>query len=1229
MVLIREDTGWQAQQLQANGSINLTVGSLTIQANGNLDYQLQNPKEKDINGSYLETIRVSDTAANLSIGDVNGIQFTVDDAYIVDGNLKNFKGSAKLDKFYDFRNVTLSIGSANGDPANTSMLTISGDYQYGDETWRGAATVYSTDGTLNLSKGIDISAYKPGSEDMTSLKLGYTAESSDDSDSVALGPLKGATVFLDQRIYDQNGQFQENSNLKPDDDEPKAISDAIGDFKLGNTVSLPMDSNKDNVIDYRDGLLVSLPDPAGLVTDSISGLKIDLPLVGIPGGGLNILTTLKYTALLRWQPGDTITTGPNSAEELSPELITELFATRLKNCPEAFLNDDYRPYSLLTSGSIDKQKEALQSLNFSYTYLSIVEAIKTVFETYKLVYGINEGYTDEEVGLLWERTTHLDPQGVDQASIVAYSALGLAILSRFGPSANGVNLSDAFGREALAEQFDPHKKEHIREILLEVLAQYPLKNVLEAAKLSVESFSPGNRKLTASNGQAKNESVIMAIESQFGTFLDHVSEGLSSQLEALSNQFTLAEEISSLIPTLGNEIVIPGIAGIKRDLVGGAIVEMVKQAAIQPSDTQVISTYGSKAHALFIDSPDRIMEGEIQLIQPRIIKENGNYRGRFGLELRNATTGERLIPPASGLTLRFRLGGNAREGVDYQVPEQHRYRTLWIPPGHVTAWIDLDLNAESLLTETTSVEVGARAMPALNLQVEILGAHSGFSVDAARCVANLPLVSGGYSDLDHGQVLSRSEFEPSKVIEAKQEGDQWIVRSDPRTPNAVLRGRSDAANIFLLTPGSVGLPHVENFNADRDTLAFNGNWVISDQSQESKALSKVEVIAGLVVDRSSGKALALISDYTPENGDHAYSTMRNSSHQTLITLADADMSGDWLVKAKSGGIQRFANRARATLSFNPTLGSVLGRSEAFEVVLQTTDDQGLPNGDYRVLLSQLGEAAGQPVGFDQNTGRQLELGNGLTGGHARFSLRGIATGQIQELDLVAPTAAEAAVGQRRFGLSLAGRAIASLELLSPEEQQSLPDQVDGFGMPLGDGDGSNNIDRLTGLGLNKLGAMVSDHDRSIEISATIYREAAFDNIVGFGLLRSTDGALIEATNGQVVANVSDKSFLEKLHSHAVWQGRGQNAGPVAVKDTFTLAGTINLSEVYLLPFIKVGGTGVIYTAGQTLNDNTSHIQPLAPTIYGFEDLPKGGDFDYDDVIIKVEGLRFASSEASF
>jgi hypothetical protein len=94
------------------------------------------------------------------------------------------------------------------------MLTISGDYQYGDETWRGAATVYSTDGTLNLSKGIDISAYKPGSEDMTSLKLGYTAESSDDSDSVALGPLKGATVFLDQRIYDQNGQFQENSNLK-------------------------------------------------------------------------------------------------------------------------------------------------------------------------------------------------------------------------------------------------------------------------------------------------------------------------------------------------------------------------------------------------------------------------------------------------------------------------------------------------------------------------------------------------------------------------------------------------------------------------------------------------------------------------------------------------------------------------------------------------------------------------------------------------------------------------------------------------------------------------------------------------------------------------------------------------------------------------------------------------------------------------------------------------------
>jgi hypothetical protein len=137
----------------------------------------------------------------------------------------------------------------------------------------------------------------------------------------------------------------------------------------------------------------------------------------------------------------------------------------------------------------------------------------------------------------------------------------------------------------------------------------------------------------------------------------------------------------------------------------------------------------------------------------------------------------------------------------------------------------------------------------------------------------------------------------------------------------------------------------------------------------------------------------------------------------------------------------------------------------------------------------------------------------------------------------------------------------------------------------------------------------------------LYREAVFDNTVGFGLLRKTDRALLNASDGGVVGHTSDAGFLKNLRDHAVWLGKGLNSGPVAVKETFALAGSVNLGEVYLLPFIQVGGSGTVYTSGRSLNEGVAHIESLAPTIYGFEDLPKGGDFDFNDVIVEVQGLK--------
>jgi hypothetical protein len=36
------------------------------------------------------------------------------------------------------------------------------------------------------------------------------------------------------------------------------------------------------------------------------------------------------------------------------------------------------------------------------------------------------------------------------------------------------------------------------------------------------------------------------------------------------------------------------------------------------------------------------------------------------------------------------------------------------------------------------------------------------------------------------------------------------------------------------------------------------------------------------------------------------------------------------------------------------------------------------------------------------------------------------------------------------------------------------------------------------------------------------------------------------------------------------------------------------------------------------SDKVDHVRMLGNNVFGFEDLPNGGDFDYNDIIVKVD-----------
>ncbi|WP_371734132.1 DUF4114 domain-containing protein [Synechococcus sp. CCY 9618] len=77
--------------------------------------------------------------------------------------------------------------------------------------------------------------------------------------------------------------------------------------------------------------------------------------------------------------------------------------------------------------------------------------------------------------------------------------------------------------------------------------------------------------------------------------------------------------------------------------------------------------------------------------------------------------------------------------------------------------------------------------------------------------------------------------------------------------------------------------------------------------------------------------------------------------------------------------------------------------------------------------------------------------------------------------------------------------------------------------------------------------------------------------------------------------------------------------PVAtLTANLSLGSSLRFSDDVLLPFIQVANTNQVYVAGASRNaDNFGHIQLLGSNTFGFEDLPGGGDADFDDLILRV------------
>lgn len=1007
------------------------------------------------------------------------------------------------------------------------------------------------------------------------------------------GPVVNNEVVLDLRTYNASGSaLISNLNIKNDQGEATTTTDATGSFSLTKLPDPKTVGNRDGILDYRDGLLIAGTrggnNSTGVI-DSISGVDYGFPLVGLPGGNITLLTTLKYATLLRWTPASSLL-----GQELSPDLITQLFAQIIKDAPRTFLDDNFNPYAAISSRDAAERQAGVDSLSFAYGHLAVIKLITELLKPaassseaggFGLIYGNN---TAGDLAL-WGRNSNspLDPSGVDQAELVAFTAYGLAIQQSF----------------TAERPFDPGNPEHLRMVLVNVLTHYPTEAILDGqSEAFKQQFALVQQPEGSAGRDAARQTVINAIEQRVGSALTNLSSGLSIINGVLQERFRDASELSEAIPAVGTELLIPTMAGPKRFIADTLSKELVRLAQqFQGAETFLEDFNKLLFTPLTIDDPQRVSTFQLALTtangQSVSTINPEDAIARFRVKITDAQ-GNPQPAPDYGLAVRFRLGGNAVEGVDYAVGDNLQHRLLSFAPGASEATIELPINPEALRRGNALV------------QLELLSADSGYGVDANRAVASV-VIGPNATDKDKltGQ---RKAFVPHALITSKaNQNEEAVLTATADQKNAILRGQDGRKDFFVIGGSYQGLPHIENFNpSDGDQVLIDAA-VWADNTKITLSRKQlglvVKTYAGYVFDLLSGRPLALISQYDPTTGDRAWTGLSSDPSAPYFDLAPASKSAGVAIAGDS-----YVRGSAVKIVLASDINTLLSTDNAIELIAINK------NGDRHVVMTLAGNAGGLPDGFEGNRNQYGFLGRiNDNAEEYSFAFRNLATGALTKLEAQKPPAGQTSNNIAFLLTDQKGTTLATVSTFrnaNGSKPQILTEELRSptFGP-----------DPVIGISLLGLGTGLTDARSSLRVQFDVFREAAFNNKLGLYLADRNTLAPLDALTGQPIDGVT--TMVLKGHpTPAAWLGPTVPNGTSVIEAIIAIPDEADANNIVLLPYLVAGDSlqSVLLPASILNPGQQSQLKLLDLNTFGFEDqFGARSDWDYDDVIATINSIE--------